>query len=55
MRKPKVRPLDRFLSELRAFYESHHDGLERSRRSHSDYYEGLTRILRVRVPPGANC
>ena len=44
--------LDPILSEVRAFYESHHDGLERSRRRHRYYYDRLTRILRVRVPPG---
>jgi SAM-dependent methyltransferase len=44
--------VDPILSEVRAFYESHHDGIERSRHSHHYYYDRLTRILRVRVPPG---
>lgn len=43
---------DPIVSEVRAFYESHHEGLERSRRRHRYYYDYLTRILRVRVPPG---
>jgi len=44
--------VDPILAEVRGFYESHHDGIERSRRSHRYYYDRLTRILRVRVPPG---
>jgi len=52
MSEPLARPADPILSEVRAFYESHHDGIERSRRSHHYYYDCLTRILRVRVPPG---
>jgi len=52
MSEPEARPLDPILSEVRAFYESHHDGLERARRRHRYYYDRLTRILRVRVPPG---
>ena len=47
-----LRPDDPILAEVRAFYESHFEGIERSRRSHRYYYEYLTRILRVRVPPG---
>jgi len=43
---------DPIVAEVREFYESHHDGLERSRRRHRYYYDRLTRILRVRVPPG---
>ena len=43
---------DPILDEVREFYESHHEGIERSRRRHHYYYERLTRILRVRVPPG---
>jgi SAM-dependent methyltransferase len=46
------RPADPILAEVREFYESHHDGLERSRVRHRYYYDSLTRILRVRVPPG---
>jgi SAM-dependent methyltransferase len=43
---------DPILEEVREFYESHHDGIERSRKRHRYYYDRLTRILRVRVPPG---
>jgi SAM-dependent methyltransferase len=43
---------DPILDEVRAFYESHQEGLEASRRRHRYYYDYLTRILRVRVPPG---
>lgn len=46
------RPDDPLLAEVKAFYESHHEGLERSRRRHRYFYDRLTRILRVRVPPG---
>ena len=52
MSERAARPEDPILAEVRAFYESHHDGLERSRRRHRYYYDRLTRILRVRVPPG---
>lgn len=45
-------PADPILAEVRRFYEEHHQGLERSRRSHRYYYDYLTRILRVRVPEG---
>jgi SAM-dependent methyltransferase len=45
-------PPDPILDEVRRFYESHHEGIERSRRSHHYYYDYLARILRVRVPPG---
>jgi SAM-dependent methyltransferase len=49
-----VTPLlrDPILDEVRRFYEDHHDGLEASRRRHRYYYDTLTRILRMRVPPG---
>ena len=43
-------PLDPILAEVREFFESHHDGIEQSRRRHRYYYDLLTRILRVRVP-----
>ena len=43
---------DPILDEVRRFYESHHEGIERSRRRHRYYYGSLTRILRVRVPEG---
>lgn len=43
---------DPILDEVRGFYESHHEGLEASRRRHRYYYDYLTRILQVRVPQG---
>ena len=43
---------DPILDEVQQFYESHQDGLEASRRRHRYYYDYLTRVLRVRVPPG---
>ena len=43
---------DPILDEVRRFYETHHEGIERSRRRHRYYYDYLTRILRVRVPEG---
>ncbi len=43
---------DPILDEVRRFYESHHEGIERSRRQHRYYYGALARILRVRVPEG---
>ena len=43
---------DPILAEVRRFYESHHETIEASRRRHRYYYDTLTRILRVRVPPG---
>jgi YD repeat-containing protein len=43
---------DPILDEVRRFYESHHEGIERSRRRHRYYYDSLARILRVRVPGG---
>src|SRR5262245_7227588 len=43
---------DPILDEVREFYEGHHEEIERSRASHRYYYDRLTRILRVRVPPG---
>ena len=49
---PSPPPADPILAEVRRFYEEHHQGLERSRRSHRYYYDYLTRILRVRVPEG---
>ena len=45
-------PLDPILAEVREFFESHHEGIEESRRRHHYFYDLLTRILRVRVPPG---
>jgi SAM-dependent methyltransferase len=46
------RAADPILEEVRQFYESHQDGLERSHRRHRYYYGYLTRVLRVRVPEG---
>jgi len=43
---------DPILDEVRRFYETHHQGIERSRRRHRYFYDYLTRVLRVRVPPG---
>ncbi len=43
---------DPILEEVRLFYESHHQGIEASRRRHRYFYDYLTRILRVRVPEG---
>ncbi|HEY8232570.1 MAG TPA: glycosyltransferase [Vicinamibacteria bacterium] len=44
--------VDPILSDVKAFYEDHHVSLERSRQRHRYFYDRLTRILRVRVPPG---
>ena len=38
--------------EVRRFYETHHDGIERSRRNRRYFYDYLTRVLRTRIPPG---
>jgi len=43
---------DPILEEVRGFYETHHDGIERSRARHRYYYDYLARVLRVRVPEG---
>jgi len=43
---------DPILEEVRLFYESHHAGIEASRRRHRYFYDYLTRIFRVRVPEG---
>jgi YD repeat-containing protein len=43
---------DPILEGVRRFYETHHEGIERSRERHRYYYDSLTRILRVRVPEG---
>ena len=52
MSEPAAPSADPILGEVRRFYESHHEGIERSRRRHRYYYDTLTRILRVRVPEG---
>jgi SAM-dependent methyltransferase len=51
-RSAAPRAADPILEEVREFYESHHDGLERSHHRHRYYYGYLTRVLRVRVPEG---
>jgi SAM-dependent methyltransferase len=38
--------------EVRRFYESHHDGIERARRARRYFYGYLTTVLRTRIPPG---
>lgn len=38
--------------EVRRFYETHHDGIERARRARRYFYGYLTRVLRTRIPPG---
>jgi SAM-dependent methyltransferase len=43
---------DPILEEVRQFYESNHEGIERSRLRHRYFYRYLERILRVRVPAG---
>jgi SAM-dependent methyltransferase len=43
---------DPILDEVRRFYESRHDDIQRSRRRHGYYYRYLQRVLRVRVPEG---
>jgi len=43
---------DPLLEEVRRFYADHQEELEAARRRHRYYYDYLTRILRVRVPPG---
>lgn len=43
---------DPILEEVRRFYEDHHEGIERARVARRYFYSYLTRLLRVRVPPG---
>jgi SAM-dependent methyltransferase len=43
---------DPIVEEVRRFYEDHHEGIERARGARRYYYDYLTRILQVRVPPG---
>ena len=50
--RPSDAAADPILEEVRAFYEGHHEAIERSRRRHRYFYDYLTRIVRVRVPPG---
>jgi SAM-dependent methyltransferase len=44
---------DPLLEEVRRFYEDHHEGIARARVARRYYYDALTRLLQVRVPPGA--
>ena len=41
---------DPILAKVKAFYESHHDSLERSRRRHRYFYDRLLRELEVAGP-----
>jgi SAM-dependent methyltransferase len=43
---------DPIVEEVRRFYEDHHEGLEKARVARRYYYDYLTRVLQVRVPPG---
>lgn len=43
---------DPILDEVRAFYDTHHESIERARRLHRYFYDYLTRVLRARVAPG---
>jgi SAM-dependent methyltransferase len=52
MSDPRAAMADPILDEVRRFYESHHEGIERSRLRHRYFYDYLRRILRVRVPEG---
>ena len=38
--------------EVRRFYEEHHEGIERARRSRRYFYDYLTRVLQTRIPAG---
>ena len=43
---------DPILEQVRRFYEDHHDGIERARHARRYFYERLSQIIKVRVPPG---
>jgi SAM-dependent methyltransferase len=43
---------DRLALEVRRFYEEHHEGIERARRSRRYFYDYLTRVLQTRIPAG---
>ena len=48
-----VRPVaDSNLEAVRRFYDDHHEGIERARQARRYFYEYLTRLLEVRIPPG---
>jgi SAM-dependent methyltransferase len=49
---PSVASDDGIHGEVRRFYETHHEGIERSRRARRYFYGYLTRVLRTRVAPG---
>jgi SAM-dependent methyltransferase len=44
--------LDPITESVRAFYDEHHDALERARRGRRYFYGYLSRVLQARVPPG---
>jgi SAM-dependent methyltransferase len=51
--QPDLSPLARKArDEVRAFYESHHAELARTRERRSYYYDYLSRILKARIAPG---
>jgi SAM-dependent methyltransferase len=43
---------DSIVDEVRRFYETNHEGIERARRARRYFYGYLTRVLRSRIPPG---
>ena len=43
---------DPLLEAVRDFYETHHEGIEASRRRYHYYYAYLVRVLRARIPEG---
>jgi SAM-dependent methyltransferase len=43
---------DPILEKVRAFYEEHHQGIERARHARRYFYDYLTRVLQARIPPG---
>jgi SAM-dependent methyltransferase len=43
---------DPILGKVRAFYEEHHEGIERARHGRRYFYDYLTRVLQSRIPPG---
>jgi SAM-dependent methyltransferase len=43
---------DPLVEEVRRFYDDNVEGIERARRARRYFYDSLTRVLRVRLPPG---
>jgi SAM-dependent methyltransferase len=43
---------DALLEEVRRFYDTSHDSIERTRKARRYFYATLTRVLQARVPPG---